>query len=111
MECLLIGGEAEEGRLKRLAHQAHPRIMVADQWPLVELAARMRACTGFVGHDSGVTHLAAAVDLPGLALWGETNETVWRPRSERMQVVRHPGGLSGLPVEDVFGKLAASGLL
>jgi len=114
--CLLVGGEAEVGRLERLPNfdtgrSKFCRIELAQNLPLVELARILQGCAGFVGHDSGVTHLAAAVGLPGLALWGETNANVWSPRSNRMKLIRHDKGLSRLPVEDVFGKLAELGIV
>ncbi len=105
--CLLVGGEAEGNRLERLEKLAGggARLELAQNWPLPKLAARLRSCAGFAGHDSGVTHLAAAVGLAGLALWGESNERVWRPRGGGMRILRHEGGLSRLPVGDVFGNL------
>jgi len=114
-DCLLVGGEAEGERLFRLEDSVRDltpsgrtRLRLAKDLPLVELARLLQGCAGFVGHDSGVTHLAAAVGLPGLALWGETNQNVWRPRSHKMQMVGHEKGLSRLPVEDVFDKLTGS---
>jgi ADP-heptose:LPS heptosyltransferase len=115
--CLLVGGEAEGKRLERLRNfvisrtEIRSRVAAAQDWPLVELAGRLQACAGFVGHDSGVTHLAAALGLPGLVLWGESNETVWRPRGGGMRILRDPGGLSRLPVADVFGKLQRIGMV
>jgi heptosyltransferase III len=107
-EILLIGGEAEGDRCARLAAALPPgRVAVAQNLPLVELATRMQACAAFVGHDSGITHLAAALDLPGLALWGETNLTTWRPRSERIKILRDPAGLQALPVAAVWRELKA----
>jgi ADP-heptose:LPS heptosyltransferase len=99
---LLIGGEAEGSRCDRLAallppHRAH----LAQNLPPVELARRMRSCAAFIGHDSGVTHLAAALDLPGLVLWGPSNETVWRPMSDRLRLLRDDRGLEALPVQTV----------
>jgi ADP-heptose:LPS heptosyltransferase len=38
----------------------------------------------FIG-DGGVTHMAAALDKPQLALFGRTNPTVWHPLSQRAQ--------------------------
>ena len=73
MQVLLIGGEAEGERLQRLAAALPPRrCRVAQSLPLTELAALLGQCALFVGHDSGISHLAAAVGLPGLILWGET---------------------------------------
>jgi heptosyltransferase-3 len=103
---LLVGGEAEGKRLQRLA-AALPaaRLQVAQSLPLAELAHRLAACRAFVGHDSGISHLAAAVGLPGLVLWGDTAEEVWRPPSETVMVLRHPAGLTRLPVAEVAERL------
>jgi heptosyltransferase-3 len=78
------------------------RALLAQNLPPVELAHTMRSCAAFIGHDSGVTHLAAALDLPGLVLWGPSNETVWRPMNDRMRLLRDDRGLDALPVETVF---------
>ena len=100
---LLIGGEAEGERLQRLTRDLPAeRFTLAQNLPLVELAQRLAGCRAFLGHDSGITHLAAAVGLPGLVLWGPSNEVVWRPRSERMKILRGSPGLASLPVETVM---------
>ena len=57
---------------------------------------------GFIGHDSGISHLAAALGLPGVVLWGGTSEAVWRPPSEKVVVLKNPGGLAHLPVDVVL---------
>jgi len=103
---LLVGGEAEVGRLRRLSAVFPPdRLELAQCLPLAELARRLQSCLGFIGHDSGISHLAAALGVAALVLWGETNETVWRPRGERVTVLRWPEGLQGLPVERVLDQL------
>ena len=100
---LLIGGEAEGERLQRLTRDLPPgRFALAENLPLVELAQRLAGCRAFLGHDSGITHLAAAVGLPGLVLWGPSNDAVWRPRSERMKILRGAPGLASLPVANVL---------
>ncbi len=105
-EVLLVGGEAEGDRLQRLAAALPPeRCQVAKSLPLPELARRLADCRAFVGHDSGISHLAAAVGLPGLVLWGETAEAVWRPPSEKVVVLRHAAGLEDLPVAQVAAEL------
>jgi len=100
---LLIGGEAEGGRCERLAATLPPqRTLLAQNLPLVELAQTMRSCAAYIGHDSGVTHLAAALDLPGLVLWGPSNAAVWRPVSNQLRLLRDARGLDSLPVETVL---------
>ena len=94
------------GRLRRLSAVFRPdRLELAQCLPLAELARRLQSCLGFIGHDSGISHLAAALGVAALVLWGETNETVWRPRGERVTVLRWPEGLQGLPVERVLDQL------
>jgi heptosyltransferase III len=109
-DLLLIGGEAEGDRCARLA-AAWPagRAHIAQNLPLIELARRMQACSAFIGHDSGITHLAAALDLPGLVLWGETDLTTWRPQSARLKILRDPAGLAALPVAAVWEALRSFG--
>ncbi|MFO1461829.1 MAG: glycosyltransferase family 9 protein [Verrucomicrobiota bacterium] len=102
IRLLLIGGEAEGERLHRLAASLPPdRVEILRARPLPEVASRLAGCTGFLGHDSGITHLAAAVGLPGVILWGPSCLSVWRPRSERMAVIESGGDLATLPVETV----------
>ena len=105
-DLLLVGGEAEGERLQRLAAALPPaRSQVAQSLPLADLAHRLAACRAFIGHDSGISHLAAAVGLPGLVLWGDTAEEIWRPPSEHVTVLRHPAGLTRLPVTEVVEQL------
>ncbi len=103
---LLVGGEAEAERLQRLSRHARGPVEMALNQPLPKLAAQLAGCGFFLGHDSGITHLAAAVDLSGLVLWGETAEAVWRPRSERMQLLRAGGKLRELSVDEVMSELS-----
>ena len=89
---LLVGGEAEEGRLERLAGAAPCEL--ARSLPLAQLAARLSACSVFVGHDSGISHLAAAVGIQTLVLWSDTTEAVWRPMGEHVSLIRNMANIS-----------------
>jgi ADP-heptose:LPS heptosyltransferase len=104
---LLVGGEAEGARLERLAASLPlERVMVARSRPLPELARSLSGCVAFVGHDSGITHMAAALGLPGLVLWGPSHAAVWRPLSPVMEILRTPGGIEAVSVADVFARLS-----
>lgn len=105
---LLVGGEAEGARLERLAKHLPPeRIQIARSLPLTELAERLARCSTFIGHDSGISHLAAALGLPTLVLWGDTVEEIWRPQGARVVIAREAGGLGALNVERVWHDLQA----
>jgi heptosyltransferase-3 len=60
---------------------------------LSELSLALNECRLFVGHDTGVTHLAAAVGTPTVALFGATDPAVWAPLGEHVRVVRSADGL------------------
>ncbi len=54
---------------------------------LNELAAILHKCDLYVGNDSGITHLAAAVGIPVVALFGPTDPRVWGPRGDKVFTV------------------------
>ena len=56
---------------------------------LYELGCRIAGASLFVGNNSGITHLAAAVGTTVVALFGPTDPLVWAPRGAR--VVQAPG--------------------
>ena len=55
---------------------------------LYELACRLARASLYVGNDSGITHLAAAVGAPVLALFGPTDPAVWAPRGDHVRIAR-----------------------
>jgi hypothetical protein len=55
---------------------------------LYELACWLARARLYIGNDSGITHLAAAVGTPVLALFGPTDPEVWAPRGRHVQVAR-----------------------
>jgi ADP-heptose:LPS heptosyltransferase len=105
-DLLLVGGEAEGERLQRLAALLPPaRSAIVQGLPLVELAQRIQSCAAFVGHDSGITHLAAAVGLPCVVLWADALEEVWRPQGEPLIVLKEITGVRAISVEKVMNEL------
>jgi len=103
---LLVGGEAEGERLQRLAAALPPaRTKVAQSLPLADLARLLQNSAAFIGHDSGISHLAAALGVPGLILWGDTAEEIWRPPHERISILKKSGGVKQIDVQDVIQEL------
>jgi lipopolysaccharide heptosyltransferase III len=64
-----------------LAGAAH----IPDLYELARWLARARL---YIGNDSGITHLAAAVGTPVLALFGPTDPDVWAPRGPHVRVAQ-----------------------
>ncbi len=71
---------------------------------LYELACWLAGARLYLGNDSGITHLAAAVGAPVVAVFGPTDPRIWAPRGERVRVVAadRPGKtMECIPVEAV----------
>jgi len=105
---VFIVGEADEAIARRLPTLA-PDAPVLSGLSLVELAAFLAACCGYVGNDTGITHLAAALGIPTVAIFGPTDPAVWGPRGANAAVVTGPGrtseALSRIGAETVFDRL------
>jgi hypothetical protein len=55
---------------------------------LYELACWLRGARIFVGNDSGISHLAAAVGTPVAAFFRASDPRVWAPRGNAVDVMR-----------------------
>jgi ADP-heptose:LPS heptosyltransferase len=59
-----------------------PHLLVQDL-PITKVAALLSLASLFIGNDSGISHLAAALKVPIIALFGPTDPFVWAPRSDQ----------------------------
>ena len=105
-KLVIVTGEAEEehgtkaAMLEGLRGIPHDHL---DSLALPQLAAELSECDLFLGHDSGISHLAAACGLPCVLLFGPTNPEVWAPKNQGVQVIQSPeGNLTKLATEDVI---------
>jgi ADP-heptose:LPS heptosyltransferase len=86
-----IEGEADREVMGPLARLVEAPI--ARDLPVRVLASLLASSRGFVGNDSGVTHLAAAVGTRTIALFGATNPLVWAPRGASVTVMNQENGV------------------
>lgn len=108
MQITCITGEAEEARGTTFSGDSTGHL---DHWhalPLTELAARLGRCSLFMGHDSGISHLASACGVPSILLFGPTDPATWAPPQPTIQLIRAPeGDLKRLPFEAVMEIVSA----
>ena len=106
---LVISGEADEAQNDKLEREWKNRdVRFARNLPLPRLAAVLERSI-FIGHDSGISHLAAAAGANCILLFGPTDPDVWAPRNENVQILRPPSGrLDDLQIETVEAVLAAT---
>ena len=74
---------------------------------LGELATWIAGADLYIGNDAGITHLAAALGMPTLALFGPTSPRTWAPRGEKVLVLQRDawGELSVASVLDAVNRL------
>ena len=100
-DVIFVTGEAEQERGMLIENRPSWHSL-----PLPELASRLSTCAAFFGHDSGISHLAAACGVPSLLLFGPTDPAVWAPPQPWVTILRSENGdLASL--EDQRVKLAA----
>ncbi len=104
--CLITSGEAEGEVIGAFLDQLREADVPYDHLesrPLAELGAIYRRIGGFLGHDSGLSHLAVSAGAKGLLLFGPTEPGIWAPVSPEVRVLRAAdGSLGSLPVEVVL---------
>lgn len=107
-EVVAIVGEADESEAAALGRDL-PELAVLAQLSLLELAATLAECGAFLGNDSGIAHLAAAVGLPAVVLFGPSDAQTWAPRGRgKIQIVQAPEGeLERLEISTVWKTLGA----
>jgi heptosyltransferase-2 len=72
------------------AHMKHPSLLLAGRTTLGQLMGLIKECDLLITNDSGPMHLAAALDVPQLALFGSTSEIATGPLSRKAVVIKHP---------------------
>jgi heptosyltransferase III len=101
---IIVSGEADETAMHQLRplFENNSRVRFARALPLPQLAAILSHTT-FIGHDSGISHLAAGSGARCIVLFGPTDPNVWAPRNKAVTVLRAPEGeLAQLAVQVVL---------
>jgi heptosyltransferase III len=85
---VVVSGEADEERVRILESAwRKQRVQFAKHLPLPRLAALLENSV-FVGHDSGISHLAAAVKAHCVLLFGLTDPAIWAPIGKKVTVLQ-----------------------
>jgi len=89
-DLLIASGEADEDRVRFLQSAWRGKsVRYAMHLPLPRLAAVFENAI-FVGHDSGISHLAAGVGARCILLFGATDPAIWAPANRNVTVLRAP---------------------
>ncbi|PYI45622.1 MAG: hypothetical protein DMF11_11360 [Verrucomicrobia bacterium] len=106
---VVISGEADKTQTEQLEREWKDRdVGFAKNLPLPHLAAVLESSI-FIGHDSGISHLAAAAGANCILLFGPTNPDVWAPKNKNVRVLcAQSGRLSHLEIGSVQAAITAA---
>ena len=102
-EPIVLLGPAEHGEA---ALWRRSGVGVIDDIDLVAAAALIASAPVWIGNDSGMSHLAAALGRRGVVLFGATRAVRWRPRGGRLEPVE----TAGRTLDDVARAVSAHAL-
>lgn len=87
-QVALIQGPADSTAVERVTscfREQPPHVVTGLE--VEDLATFLSSCYCYLGNDSGVTHLAAALGTPTIAIFGPTDPAVWGPRGPKVTVL------------------------
>jgi heptosyltransferase-2 len=89
-EVVLVGAPSERAKCEEVAAASGVgAIVAAGQTTIGELVALLSLCDSFIGNDSGCAHLAGALGIPTVAIFGSTDPGRTSPVGNRARVIYH----------------------
>ncbi|MEP6849692.1 MAG: glycosyltransferase family 9 protein [Acidobacteriota bacterium] len=76
---IAVAAKSETAVLERLTAQSDVPMATFNDLSLPEITALASKAKLFVGNDSGIAHIAAAVNTPSVVIFGSSNRNNWRP--------------------------------
>ena len=85
---LLLRGPKEAELVQNIQEAMQSHAITYAPETIRELGALLSCCNIVICNDSGPMHLAAALDVPTVAIFGPTDHVVWHPLNEKATIVR-----------------------
>lgn len=79
LKVVAVAAPQERQVLEELVRESAVPVTVFDDLRLPEISALASMSRLFVGNDSGIAHIAAAVGTPPVVIFGSSNIDNWRP--------------------------------
>lgn len=86
LRSVAIAAKHESEILEKLESEANVSLLAFDDLSLSEITALASRAILFVGNDSGIAHIAAAVGTPSVVIFGSSNRDHWKPWNPKNDV-------------------------
>jgi ADP-heptose:LPS heptosyltransferase len=90
-QVVLIEGPADGEATEAVASQIGDAVPRLRRMTLLSVIGVLSQCDAFLGNDSGLTHVATALGLPSVAVFGPTDPAIWGSRRNNLVALRVPG--------------------
>ncbi len=88
ISCEIIIGPAEYDLLKYFKNNLPSNCKTHIPARLSELVPLLKQSSGFIGNDSGISHLAAFMGIPTIVIFGPSNPKRWKPYGLFVEAIR-----------------------
>ena len=79
VQVIMLVGPNDSNAISAVLRHSISNIKVLNNLPLRQLAAIITNCSLFIANDAGPMHIAAAVGIPTIGLFGPGEEDIWFP--------------------------------
>jgi len=106
VKLIVTGGESDGPALASLRQSGLTGLHFLESLTLPVLGAALSRAAVYFGHDTGISHLAAAAGAPCFLLFGPTDPAIWAPPGPQVEVITSPNKrLADLPPVTVWERL------
>ena len=89
LSVVITGSPEERGRVREMIKGRKERVFnLAGKTSIGELPALLQRCSLFIGVDTAALHIAAAVDVPTVGIFGPSSSVNWAPKGDQHLVVK-----------------------
>ncbi len=113
-KALIFSGPAESRQVRERIDdfaRTNKNVLHVHDENLALVAALLSMCRLYVGNDSGISHMASAMNGNVIVLFGPTDPRIWRPIGGRVQVISSEvigSSLAGITVDEVYAAVMES---
>jgi len=89
MEGIILGGKGDRETANQVKKMANSKLVnLAGETNLREAIYLISLCRLFISNDSGLMHIAGALNIPTVAIFGSTNPVTTSPEGKKSVIVR-----------------------
>lgn len=98
----ITSGPMDEAPVRQMTEHLNVSYSVIEGSPIREVAAALSTANLVITNDTGIMHVAAAVGVPVLSLFGPTEPAQWAPPGKKHRFIKGSGGdINAISVDEV----------